>query len=176
MGVGWTGVRHDVEPNRADELRLVTEHRQPVGASQREVEERPIGRQAVKARHTRPVALEFLEQTRHPFLKIVGVEIRSVGGWALNDVRKTDPKARKLGIVLGTEGVGTELPPHALAQLRCGERGPEPARQTREVVSPLNRVQPGIDSDKGEVEPWLEIVGQGSERVSLTHPAGAVPC
>ncbi len=130
----------------------------------------------MEARHARPVALEFLEQTRHPFLEIADVETRGVGGWTLDDVRKTDPKARKLVIVLGTEGVGTERSPHALAQLRRGERWPEPVRQTREVVSPLNRVQPGIDSDEDEVEPWLEIIGKGPERVSLTHPAGAVPC
>ena len=176
MGVGWTGIRHDVEPNRADELRLLTEPRQPVGASQREVEERPIGRQPVKARHARPVALEFLEQTRHPFLKIVGVEIRGVGGWALDDVRKTDPKVRKLGIVLGTESVGTERSLHALAQLRRGVRGPETVRQTSEVVSSLNRVQPGIDSDEDKVEAWLEIIGQGRERIFFNRTIDAVPC
>jgi len=70
----------------------VTEHRQPVGASQREVEERPIGRQAVKARHTRPVALEFLEQTRHPFLKIVGVEIAALADGRLTTSVKPIPK------------------------------------------------------------------------------------
>jgi len=72
--------------------------------------------------------------------------------------------------VLGTEGLGTERSPHVLAQLRRGERGPEPARQTREVVSPLNRVQPGIDSDKDELEAWLEIVGQG-RGTGIPHPS-----
>ena len=120
----------------------------------------------------RPRGRASLEETRHPFLEVRRFEVSSVGGWALDDVREADPEAWKLSIVLGAEGVGTERSPNGLAQLRRGERGPEPARRTREVVPPSNRVQPGIDTDEDEVEPWPEIVGQGPERVSLTHPAG----
>jgi hypothetical protein len=133
-------------------------------------------REPVKARHARSVALEFLEQTWHPFIEIAGVETRGVGGWTLDDVRKADPKARKLGIVLGTESVGTERSLHALAQLRRGVRGPETVRQTSEVVSSLNRVQPGIDSDEDKVEAWLEIIGQGRERIFFNRTIDAVPC
>ena len=81
------------------------------------------------------------------------MEIRRVSGWTFDNVRKTNPEARKLSILLWTEGVGTDRSPHALAQLRRGERGPEPARRTREVVSTLNRVEPGIDPNEDEVEP-----------------------
>jgi len=175
MGVGWTGVRYDVEPSRADEARLLTEHRRWVGPSQGEFEKRPICGEPVKARDARRVALTFLKQAWHPLLKVASVEIPGVGGWTLDDVRKTDPEVQKLSIVLGSECVGTERSPHALAQLRRGERGPEPAPQTREVVSSLNRVQPGIDSDEDEVEPWLEIVWQRPKRVSVVHPGYAFP-
>ena len=61
MGVGWTGVRHDVELRRAGDLRLDTEHRPPLGASQRELEERSIRGEPVEARHARPAALESFD-------------------------------------------------------------------------------------------------------------------
>src|SRR5256886_3596746 len=46
-----------------------------------------------------------------------------------------------------------------------------PPRSTLFPYTTLFR-SPGIDTDEDEVEPWPEIVGQGPERVSLTHPAG----
>jgi hypothetical protein len=82
----------------------------------------------VKTGDERLVALKFVEQMRNPFLEVAGIEIRGIGGWTLDDVRKTDPEARKLSIVLGAERGGAERSPHALAQLRRGERRPEPAR------------------------------------------------
>jgi hypothetical protein len=65
---------------------------------------------------------------RNPFLEVARIEILGVGGWTLDNVRKTDPEARKLSIVLGTERVGAERSPHAFAQFRRGKRRPEPAR------------------------------------------------
>jgi len=153
MGVGWTRVRHDVEPSRADSLPLAPKHCHWVGASQRELEERSIRGEPVKTGDARLVALKFFEQTWYPLRKVPGAEIRRVSGWTFDNVRKTNPEARKLSILLWTEGVGTDRSPHALAQLRRGERGPEPARRTREVVSTLNRVEPGIDPNEDEVEP-----------------------
>ena len=175
MGVGWTRVRHDVEPSRADSLPLASKHCHRVGASQRELEERSIRGEPVKTGDARLVALKFFEQTWYPLRKVPGAEIRRVSGWTFDNVRKTNPEARKLSILLWTEGVGTDRSAHALAQLRRGERGPEPARRTREVVSALNRVEPGIDPNEDEVEPWPEMVWQRPKRVSLVHPVGTVP-
>jgi len=107
MGVDWAGVRHEVKPSRTDDLRLVTEPGPAVGASQCEIQERPICGDSVKARHARRIALDSLEQTRYPFLKVIRVEVHRVGGGSLDDIRETNPEARKLSIVLGTEGVGT---------------------------------------------------------------------
>src|SRR6516162_6687854 len=128
MSVGWTGIRHDVEPSRADSVPLAAKHRHPIAALQCELDERSISGESVKTRDERLVALKFVEQTRNPFLEVARIEILGVGGWTLDNVRKTDPAARKLGILLGAERVGAERSPHALAQLRHGERRPEPAR------------------------------------------------
>src|SRR3989442_6681556 len=130
MGVGWTGVRHDVGLRRADDLWLSTEHRQPFGTSQGEVEERSVRGKPVKARHARRVAPESLEETRHPFLEVRRFEVSSVGGWALDDVREAHPDAWKLSSVLGAEGVGTQRPPTGPRQVPVVERRPEPPRRT----------------------------------------------
>src|SRR5215469_10276177 len=135
MGVGWTGIRHDVEPSRADSLALAAKRRHQIGALQCKLGERSIRGESVKTGDERLVGLKFVEQTRNPFLEVARVEILGVGGWTLDNVRKTDPEARKLSIVFGAERVGAERSPHALAQLRRGERRPEPARRTREIVS-----------------------------------------
>ena len=174
MSVGWTGVRNNVKPSRADEFWLLAERRQAVGASQCELEKRPIRGEPVKARDAWRIALKSVEQTRDPFRKVASIEIRGIGGWTLNDIRKTDPETGKLSIVIGAEAVGAERLPHVLAQLGCGECRPEPARGACEVVSSLNRVQTGIDSNEHKLEPWPEIVWQCPKRVSLFHPVCAV--
>lgn len=128
MGVGRTGVWHDVEPSRADNFPLAAKPRERVGAFQCELEEWSIRGEPVKTSNTRLIALKFVEQKWCPSRKVPGVKIRRAGGWTFDDVRKTNPEARELSILLGTEGDGTDRPPHAFAQLRGGERGPETAR------------------------------------------------
>jgi hypothetical protein len=158
MGVCWTGIRHDVEASRAESFPLEAKHLRRLDAFQCELEKRSIRGEPVKTGDTWPIAPKFMEKTRHPFLKVAGVEICGVGGWTLDDVCETDSEAGEFSVVLGTKVVSAERSPHAVAQPRLGERGPEPVRGTREVVSSLNRVQPGIDADEHELKPWAEIV------------------
>jgi hypothetical protein len=79
-----------------------------VGGPQGEFEKRSIRGEPVKARDARRVALKFLEQARHPFLEVAGVEIRGVGGWTLDNICKADPEAREFSIMIGTKTVRAE--------------------------------------------------------------------
>ena len=81
MGVGWTGIRYDVEPSRADSLLLAAKHRHRIGALQCELDERSIRSESVKTGDVRLVALKFVEQMRNPFLEVACIEIRGIGGW-----------------------------------------------------------------------------------------------